>query len=263
MLAPFEKGCAVATDTTLRTVERALQVLEIVAAQTEMPQVRDVAELLGHNVSSTYHIVNTLIGRGYLVKNEAGRLAIGRKIGVLHASYLQRFDFGDTVRPLMAELAAKSGETVYLTRFLAQSSVIEVVQESKHSLRVTGLNVGYSGLEDRRASGKAVLAQLGDAELEGVFAGLHPEMSPPDRADALAALSRELRDIREQGFAFDDEEFDVGVCCVAVPYFLSGDMVGGAVAASAPAVRVERLIGPIKDQVIETARKVTEAAAGL
>ena len=252
-----------ATDTTLRTVERALQVLEIVAARSEMPQVRDVADALGHNVSSTYHIVNTLIGRGYLVKNEAGRLAIGRKIGVLNASYLQRFDFGDTVRPLVTELAAASGETVYLTRFIAQSSVIEVVQESKHSLRVTGLNVGYSGLEDRRASGKAVLAQLDDAELESVFSGLHPELKGKARADAMTALARELSHIRHQGFAFDDEEFDEGVCCIAVPYFLGNERVGGAVAASAPAVRVERLIGPIKDQVIATAKRVTEAAAGL
>jgi IclR family transcriptional regulator, acetate operon repressor len=256
------------TDTTLRTVERALQVLEIVAARPELPQVRDVADELGHNLSSTYHLVNTLIGRGYLVKNEAGRLAIGRKIGVLNSSYVQRFDFGGTVRPLIAELAATSGETVYLTRFIAESSVIEVVQESKHSLRVTGLNVGYSGLEDRRASGKAVLAQLGDAELQSVFARLHPELTGAAADRALGALRAELVTIRDQGYAFDNEDFDQGVCCIAAPYFVGGSApgsgrVGGAVAVSAPAVRIDRLNGTIRDQVLATAQRLTDAAVGL
>src|SRR6187431_2638402 len=102
-----------ATETTLKTVDRALRVLEIVAASQPQPQVRDVAEALAHNITSTYHLVNTLIANGYLTKNEIGRLAIGRKISVLHSSYVRNSDFGETVRPLIAMLAEDSGETVY------------------------------------------------------------------------------------------------------------------------------------------------------
>ena len=206
-----------ATDTTLKTVERALRFLEIVAAQPDPPHVREVAGLLNHNITSTYHLANTLIASGYLTKSVGGGLSIGRKIGELHASYVRGSDFVSSVRPLVSSLASGTDETVYLTRFIGNASVIEMVVESTRSLRVTGLRVGYSGLEDLRASGKAVLAHLAPTELEAVFTHLHPDLDATQRADAVAALSDELATVRAQGHAFDDEDFEEGVCCVAVP----------------------------------------------
>lgn len=247
-----------ATETTLKTVERALHILEFVASEPTPPGVREVAEALDHNITSTYHLVNTMIASGYLTKNAAGRLSIGRKINELHASYLRNSDFGASVRPLVESLASSTEETIYLTRFAANASVIEMVVESTRSLRVTGLRVGYSGLEDRRASGKAVLAYLPPAELAEAFERLHPELEATRRAGALDELSRELAKIRDNGFAFDDEDFEDGVCCVAVPYFDSDGAVAGAVAASSPSLRKERLLAEVRPRVVATARQATE-----
>jgi len=250
-----------ATETTLRTVERALRVLEIVAASDEAPQIREVSDRLGHNITSTYHMVNTLIASGYLDKSDAGRLSIGRKVSLLHSSYLKNSDFGETVRPLIAELARESGETIYLTRFAGDASVIELVVESTRSVRVTGLTVGFSGMEDRRASGKTVLAHAAAEQVESVFDHLHPGLPAAARASGLAALRRELDTIRAQGYAFDDEEYEEGVCCVAAPYFGPGGTVAGAVAASCPAQRVDRLRDVVRAQVLRTAHRVTEYAS--
>ena len=247
-----------ATETTLKTVERALQLLEIVASEPTPPGVREVADALGHNITSTYHLVNTMIASGYLTKNAAGRLSIGRKINELHAAYVKNSDFSAAVRPLVESLAGLTDETVYLTRFTANASVIEMVVESTRSLRVTGLRVGYSGSEDRRASGKAVLAYLPAAGLAEVFERLHPELEATRRSRALDELSRELLTIRENEFAFDDEDFEDGVCCVAVPYFGWDGAVAGAVAASSPSVRKERLLAEVRPLVAATARQATE-----
>jgi DNA-binding IclR family transcriptional regulator len=51
--------------TTLKTVERALDVLEMVAQSDEALQIKDIADKLDHNLSSTYHTVNTLLTRQY------------------------------------------------------------------------------------------------------------------------------------------------------------------------------------------------------
>jgi DNA-binding IclR family transcriptional regulator len=203
-------------------------------------------------------LVNTLIAAGYLDKNDAGRLAIGRKVSVLHAAYVRNSDFGEAARPLVAALGEGSGETVYLTRFTGDSSVIEQVVESTRSVRVTGLTVGFSGQEDRRASGKAVLAQLAPERLEQVFARLHPELADEERSNRLASLASELEAIRAQGYAFDDEDFEEGVCCVAAPYFGADGLVAGAVAASCPAQRVGRLRDTVRPQILRTAQQLTE-----
>jgi DNA-binding IclR family transcriptional regulator len=250
-----------ATETTLKTVERALQVLEIVAASDAPLQVREVSDRLGHNITSTYHLVNTLIASGYLAKSDTGRLSIGRKASLLHSAYVKNSDFAATARPLIAQLAETSGETVYLTRWSGTGSVIEMVVESNRSVRVSGLSVGYSGLEDRRASGKAVLAQLSPAELEIAFVHLYPGLSAPVLASGLADLTSELDIIQANGFAFDDEEFEEGVCCIAAPYFGADGAVAGAVAASCPAQRVERLREIVRPQIMLVAGQLTEYAS--
>jgi DNA-binding IclR family transcriptional regulator len=250
-----------ATETTLKTVERALRVLEIVAEAETPLQVREVAQLLGHNITSTYHLVNTLAGQGYLAKDAGGRLTVGRKVSLLHSAYLRTSDFGDAARPLIAGLGESSGETVYLTRFAGDASVIEMVVESTRSVRVSGLTVGYSGQEDRRASGKAVLAQLPADRLEAVFTHLHPELAGSARSARLGELQRALSEIRENGYAFDDEEFEEGVCCIAAPYFGAAGEVAGAVAVSAPAQRVALLRDQVRPQVLHTAEQLTELAS--
>ena len=153
-------------------------------------------------------------------------------------------------------LAADSGETVYLTRYQHGAVVIQMVVESQKSLRVKGLNVGYSGAEDRRASGKAVLAHLTPTALSQVLLRLHPGGSSAGNS---AALQDELDAIKEAGFAFDDEDYEPGVCCVAVPYFSGDGSVAGSVAASAPALRVERLRSEIREQVAAAAELITRA----
>lgn len=220
-------------------------------------QVKDVADELDHNLSSTYHIVNTLLARRYLARNDRGGLTIGERIGALNASMIRSSDFEGEVRRLISDLARDSGETVYLTRYIDGAVVIQIVVESQHSLRVKGLNVGYSGAEDRRASGKAVLAQLEGSELDRVVERLG--IGSPGSSVEPAQLRLELAAIRDSGFAFDNEDYEPGVCCVAVPYFDSEGKVAGSVAASAPALRVERLSTVIREQVASTADLISRA----
>jgi IclR family acetate operon transcriptional repressor len=252
-----------ASETTLKTVDRAMRVLEIVAASPSPPLTRDVADALGHNLTSTYHLVNTLIASGYLEKAANGRLAIGKGIAVLHESYVRSSDFAESARSVIASLASATEETIYLTRFdpEAGASAIEIVVESTRSLRVTGLRVGYSGMEDQRASGKAVLAYLRPDQLDAIVARLHPELGRTTRAAELAALSDQLAEVRLHGYAFDDEDFEEGVCCVAAPYFGPGGRIAGAIAASCPALRRERLLTEVRSKVIEAAERVTEFAS--
>ena len=249
--------------TTLKTIERGLDVLEIVAASDTPLTTKDIAERLQHNLSSTYHIVNTLQSREYLDKNERGELSMGRRIGLLNASLVRSADFTHSVRPLISRLAASCGETVYLTRWMNGSAVIQIVIESQRSLRVTGLDVGYSGSEEKRASGKAVLAQLAPAHMSDLTERMFEGEPKARRATKLKHLARELDEVRVNGFAFDNEDYEPGVCCIAAPYYLPSGAVGGSVAVSAPALRVKALLDEIRPDLVDTADAITEALRGM
>lgn len=249
--------------TTLKTIERGLDVLEIVATSDCPLTTKDIAERLQHNLSSTCHIVNTLQSRNYLDKNQRGELSIGRRIGLLNASLVRALDFTELVHPLISRLAASCGETVYLTRWMNGAAVIQIVIESQQSLRVKGLDVGYSGSEEKRASGKAILAQLTPAQMQ-VFTERIQRDEPKTRsANKLRLLARELEEVRVKGFAFDNEEYEPGVCCIAAPYFLFSGAVGGSVAVSAPVLRIDAVLRDIRPNVIDSAKAITEVLSAM
>jgi len=243
----------------LRTIERALRVLEIVAEAPSAPTVKDLAGILNHNLSSTYNVVNTLIGAGYLTKDPTGNLRVGSRVAILNRALERDNDYARMLRPFVAGVSASSGETVYLTRFSGGRVAIELVLEGRQSLRVTGLAVGFSGSEDHRASGKAVMAYLSDPSIRTILELNHPLERSRKIEERLDELRPVLGTIREQGYAFDDEDFEEGICCVAAPYFDITGAVVGSLAASGPAVRRAELRGPIRDSVVAAAKKMSEA----
>jgi DNA-binding IclR family transcriptional regulator len=245
--------------TTLLTVERAFRVLELVAASSTPFTVRDIADTLGKNVSTTYNLVNTLLLLGYLTKEGAGELRVGPKVAILHAAFVRGSDFARILRPYAEDLALQSGETAYITRLIRDRVVIQAAVESRQSLRVSGLEVGYSGSEDRRASGRAVLAFMPAPERRAILERTLAGFPDAERAVRIAAMSRQVETIRARGYALDMEEYEVGVCCISAPYFDASSDVAGSATVSTPAVRASLLEGPIRRQVLRTAAAISAA----
>lgn len=248
--------------TALRTVQRAIAVLNLIAARPEPPRVRDVARELGINLSTTYHLANTLMAGGYLARDDDGGLRVGPQIGVLYAALERGTDHSRLLRPYVDALASESGETAYLTRWDRGSVVIAAVAEGRQSLRVTGLQVGFSGFEDRRASGRAVLAYLPEAAVAAVVDRLFRELAPDERAGREATLAEKLAAVRALGYATDEEDYEPGICCVAAPYFDAAGKVAGSVTVSAPIVRLGTLRTAVLPRVRAVATEITRVLRG-
>ena len=248
--------------TTLRTVERAIDVLDLIATSTEPPRVRRVSEALGLNLSTGYHLVNTLMAIGYVVRDRDGGLRIGPRIAVLCAALEREGGHVRQLRPFVESLAAGSGETAYLTRWDGGSVVISAVAEGRQSLRVTGLQVGFSGSEDLRASGRAVLAFLPADDLEAVSRRLFGDLPAAERAERQAYLDAILVVVRAIGYASDEGDYEQGVCCVSAPYFDATGAVTGSVTVSAPMVRLGALRKTALPLVRAAATEMTSTLAG-
>jgi DNA-binding IclR family transcriptional regulator len=239
--------------TTLQTVERALSFLEFVAEARTPPRVRDVAEGLGLNITTTYHLFNTLLARNYITRDSDGKLRVGTRATLLYNSLVRTLAPSRELRPIVERLAAETDETAYLTSLVGTGVVIQAVIEGSQTLRVSGLNVGYSGQEHVRASGKAVLAQLSDPARTAVLEPQLAMLGDAERQKFLGAFGAELEGIRSRGYATDDQGYERGICCVAAPYFGSDGQVVGSITISAPAVRYTRSKRTLTTAVIEAA----------
>lgn len=73
------------------------------------------------------------------------------------------------------------------------------------------------------------------------------------------ALIDHIRKVREQGVAFDFEEFDKGVHCIAAPIYNHMNKGIAAISVSAPSVRLTRqIIKKLKPHLLESCAAVSE-----
>jgi DNA-binding IclR family transcriptional regulator len=176
------------TPTTLQTVERALAFLETVAQARRPPRLKEVAEALGINVTTSYHLLNTLQMAGYLTRDSDGSLRIGGRTAILYQGLVRNFALGRELTPVIEELSGSTGETAYIAALNREKVIIQAVVEGDQAVRVTGLYVGFSGSEHIRASGKAVLAHLPDEQRNAALRHCMPGAS----ADELKSVTQEL-----------------------------------------------------------------------
>lgn len=245
--------------TTLQTVDRALTFLEVLSDATLPMRLRDVADAMGINITTGYHLLNTLMHRGYVVRAGDGTLQIGSRVGLLHRGLMRHFSQGTSLRDALETLSASTGETCYLTALSREGVVIQLVSEGTHAVSVRGLRVGYSGAEHVRASAKAVLAHLDEEAWRPVIDRAAGQLGQRRSAQLRHDLRDEFERIRKDGWALDDGQFDEGVRCVAAAYFDFSGAAQGSIALSAPALRFAANAEQLTQAVITASQQISHS----
>jgi DNA-binding IclR family transcriptional regulator len=220
-------------------VRKALSLLEWVALRGTAPTVREAAEGLGLNVTTCYHLVNTLSGTGYLVKGSDRRLSLGPQVAILYEALHRNLQTTQACLPVVEELRDRTGETSYLSSWDAGEVVLQLVVESPQALRVTGMYPGRRSEAYCRASGKAILAFIPEEERERYLAEHELKPVTPNTITDPDVLRKELHEIAVQGYAVDRQEFELGISCVGAPYFDVWQRVYGAITVSVPVSRFQ------------------------
>ncbi|MFG2584754.1 IclR family transcriptional regulator [Streptomyces malaysiensis] len=243
----------------LQTVERALNFLECVAGRESPPTVQQVSSELGLNITTCYHLMRTLIGRGYLERRPDLTLTLGPSVGALFNQYQRSFNVSEKVSALVTDLARKSDETAFFSTLETNDRVIlKVLVEASQPLRVSGLYVGLTGREYMRAAGKAVLAHLSPVRQREMVLKDLGEFTKAQQRDLLAALDHEFEVIRSQGWAADAQESSLGISAIGSPVFGKDGKVYGAVGIVAPTTRMARSHSERVREVMDAARQATE-----
>ena len=234
---------------TVRSLERAFDLLEHLTDAGGELALSELTEKAGLPMPTVYRLMQTLVARGYVRQEASRRYSLGPRLIRLGegASRL----LGAWARPALAGLVDRLGETANMA-VLEGDEVLYVAQvPSRHSMRMF-TEVGRRVLPHCTGVGKALLAQLpeGDARALLERTGM-PARTPHTRTEP-DALMAELAVIRERGYAMDDEEQELGVRCVAVP--LTGAPTLAAFSVSGPS-------GRMTPEVVEGAVPVMRRAA--
>lgn len=245
---------------TIQSVDRAIDVLEVLAQAGEELPLREIARQTGLNVSTCHHLLATLVNRGYVGRSRLGRLYfIGGKVSELSRRRLSQFSVVELAMPELRRLNRETGEAVHLSVLQGHQLVSLARLESSHPVGVGSSTTSVSMAAHATAGGKAILAWLPEAEIEKVLLETGLRKFTEKTITDTEAFMAELRNIRRNGFASDFEEFQPGVQCVGSAVRDCNGAVIAAVSCSIPEMRATtELVDQIRGAVGECAKILSE-----
>lgn len=144
----------------IRSVSRALRVLESVGATPRGLTVKQIARRCELTVATTYHLVRTLAYEGYLVRRDDGTYGVGLEVSDRYRELVGAFRAPTSVSERLRKAAHDTGYSHYLGRFINGRVALTAVAEGPRSPYLEDLVPGFDDGAHATALGKALLATL-------------------------------------------------------------------------------------------------------
>ncbi len=210
---------------------KAHEILEFLLARGEA-SFTEIYTGLGHPKSSTYKTISTLESLGYIRNiGEGGRYSLGLKLLELGSRAATQVDLFTEARPLVKRLSMDTQRTCQIG-ILDGHDVVYVVKENTHCLIRLDTWVGKRIPIYCSAMGKVLLAWMNHADSSDLLDQVRFEQIAPKTITDKHTLMAGLIEVRERGWAIDDEESAKMVRCIAAPIFNQTGKVCAALGVS-------------------------------
>ena len=251
-----DESAAVAEGSVARSAMRLVQLFEALAKTEEGVSLAELSTTVAAPKSSLLGILRSMVALGYM-EHGHGLYRLGPKSFRLAADILAIRRFPNLVRPIMQDLAAKSGETVFLVVLdpLARRVTYTEVIESANPLRYT-VPTGTSRPLYSSAGGLMLLAYQEPARIEAYIAATPLEPLTPHTTTDPKMLRERLTQVRRDGFAISLGETVPGAAGLAAPIFNADGSVSAGLLIGAPLDRLEQELPELKRLLLEATARI-------
>lgn len=219
---------------TVKTSETVFEIIEVLQAEGATG-VTDLADATGLAPSTVHGHLTTLLQNEYVVKEDQ-KYRLGLKFTKLGRDVRNNVDIVSAGNPILRDLAEDTGEEAWITIEENGYSVAVMQESANKGIESVGVISRYTNIHNSGA-GKAVLAHLPEERAKKI---LDERGLPPSTYNTITdrdELSREIEQIRDQGYALSDEERYVGIRAVFSPVIV-GEKVHGAIGVAGPSNRL-------------------------
>jgi len=246
----------------VQVLDRALAALAILANSSSDCSLAELCPALKLHKSTVHRLMMVLEQHRLVVKNpETGRYRLGLRLYELGSRAIDGLDLRGRARPYLDRLQDKFGETVFFC-ILDEGQVFYVEKvESQRSVR-TACTVGSRAPAYCTAVGKAMLAELPDAEVSKIVHRWKLKPVTRNTITTANALKDELKAVRARGYAIDDEEKEEGLRCVGAAVRSHSRKLAAAMSISGPAFRMTNERIPVIGQAVTRAANELSAELG-
>ena len=215
----------------VKTVERTLMLLEIMAAESTPLSLTKLGKISKLSVSTTYRLLSTLCRSGFIEKERAtGHYKLGLKSFLIGNAALQSVELRPTALPYMENLSKSCGETVYLAILSNQNVIYSDCIKTATPFQI-GIQTGMPLPACQSSSGKVLLAHLVPTEVEHLVTLYLTGQILTDRLQFVT----ELENIKTQGGCIGINSLNDSIRELSVPIFNHLGICAAAISILRPA----------------------------
>lgn len=243
------------------TLGKAIALLELVALSDRPLRFTEIFERAGQPRGTLHRQLGHLLEEGLLEQNADHCYEPGMRLLKLASNAWARGDLRRVAAPHLQMLHDATGETVHLGVLRGAEIIYLDKVESKQAVRMTS-QIGRASPSYCTGIGKAALSVLSPARLSTMLEGMQLSRFTEHTITSRESLKAELQAIRERGYAFDREEHEPGIRCVAAAIVNEEQTFVGGVSVTGPAYRVgEDLLATWAPLVRKAAKNVIDEIA--
>jgi IclR family acetate operon transcriptional repressor len=220
-----------------QAVRRAVHLLKAFGPVAGELSLAELVRTVGLNKTTTYRLLTALEAEGLVERGGGDGYRLGPELLALGSRALGSGDLRQAAAGELLAIARRTRETAYLEVRLGVETL--VLDEAMGSHRVgTTPSLGTRWPAHATSTGKVLLAALAEDALAALLTSPLPALTPRTITDP-AALRRELRRVRDRGYATGIEELEPGFMAVAVPVHTRDGQVVASVGIGGPRVRLD------------------------
>jgi len=222
---------------SIQVIERMMSLLDALAAAPEPASLKQLAASTGLHPSTAHRILAAMISARFVERHDATTYRLGIRLLELGTLVKSRINLREVALPYMQQLHETIGESVNLgIRHDDEIIYIERTSSGRSLVRVVYLVGGRAPLH-LTSVGKLFLAADGAQKTREYARRTGLPGKTPHSLTTAANLEKELEKIRRHDVAYDNEEAEIGLKCVAAPIRDDEGQIVAGLSVSAPTDR--------------------------
>ena len=240
----------------VRVVDRIFDIIEQLAASNAPMGLSDISRSTGMSKSTVHRLLASMCARHYVEKNPDGTYSIGYKLMETVSLHINSLELLTEAKPFLTSLM----RDLHLTAHMGILDGCDVIYLEKLDIYPNTrlyTQVGFRSPAYCSSMGKCLLSCLSGEELQDALYNCEFKKYTPNTITDIHEFKRCLRTVRKQGWAMDNEEYQIGHRCVGAPVY---DYRGTPAAAISASGSISQLSDDnLKSVILE----VKQAAASL
>ena len=233
-------------------VDKCFAILELLAQSQEPMGISTISGNLGLNKSTVFNIAHTLVRLDVLECHSDGKFGFGTRFYMLGEMTGKRSALVQTAHPYLQAINEKTKLSAFLGLRSDLHSILIDKVDSAYGIKVSS-EIGMRMPPLAGAGIKAMLSQLPNEEIDEILTRSELKRYTPNSITKKAAYKKEILEVRQQGIAYDREEYIEGMIAFAIPVGINRKDLQAAIWA----------VGLTRQVPESSIREVTELLRGI